>query len=104
MGHFCTTAVLYVYIAQDKDLRLPLHEIMSDHINTDIIRYEDNLSRHRHNGMITHSYYVGKIRPKMNKNTGQRIKYTWHSQVFFILEKAPKPPVPLDLGSQAGGI
>lgn len=52
---------------------------MSDPINIDIILHDDNLSRHRHNGMITHSYYVGTIRTKMNKNRGQRMKYTWHS-------------------------
>lgn len=57
-------------------LTFPLEEIMSDPLNTDVSLHEDNLSRHRHNGMITHSYYVGTIRTKMNKSTGQRIKYT----------------------------
>lgn len=59
--------------------------MMSDPINTDVSLHEDNLSRHSHNGMITHSYYVGTIRTKMNKSTGQRIKYTWHSQSLIHL-------------------
>lgn len=61
---------------KDSAFRPSIRGIMSNPITTDIILNGDKQSRHRHNTMITHSYYVGTIRTKMNKNRGQRIKYT----------------------------
>ena len=83
---------------RDPTLTLPLEEIMSDPINTDITLCDDNLSRHRHNGVITHSYYVGTIRTGMNKNTVQENKiYMALSESFSSQNRLPKPPVPLQI-------
>lgn len=78
-GHLCTTPVSMI------PPKTSIRGIMSDPIDTDIIIHKDKLRRHRHNGMITHSYDVGMIRTELNKNRGQRMKYTWHSVSLFHL-------------------
>lgn len=68
--------------------------IMSAAVNTTTTPCEDNLSRHRHNGMITHSYDEGVLSYETNK---EGLNIYGALRVFFILGHVPKPRIVLQI-------
>lgn len=84
---YCYCTVNSVWVKAKSDPWTFIMGIVSDPIIANITLHENNLSRHEHNGMITHSCYEGTMRTKMNKKKGwqrQRIQNTSHSLNPFI--------------------